>query len=61
MIDIAAARQAYNEKEINNIALIKSEFNPADGLTKLACNEALKQLLETHKISHPVEQYVIEH
>ena len=61
MIDIAAVRQAYNEKEINNIALIKSEFNPADGLTKLACNEALKQLLETHKISHPVEQYVIEH
>lgn len=35
------------------------EHNPADILTKLDVNEALKILLKTHSLSHPVEQYVI--
>ena len=60
MVDIAAARQAYNNRHIDNIALIKSEFNPADALTKIGPNNALRDLLLTNRLSHPIEQYVIE-
>ena len=60
MIGIAAARQAYNRNEIDNIALIRSEFNPADGLAKIAPNEELNRLLHTNKLSHLVEQYIID-
>ena len=59
MIDIESAREAYKEYEIENIGLIKSEYNPADSLTKINGNGALMKLLITHKIDHPVEQYVI--
>ncbi|CDF36780.1 unnamed protein product [Chondrus crispus] len=34
LIDIAAARQAYNRQEISNIGLVASEDMVADGLTK---------------------------
>jgi len=60
MIDIAAACQAYNNRMIDNIALIRSEYNPADALTKIGPNEALRKLLVSHQVSHPVEQYVID-
>jgi len=60
MVDISAVREAYLEKTISNIALIKSEHNPADSLTKIGGNDAFEKLLATNTISHPVEQYVIE-
>ena len=60
MIDIAAARQAYSSKEIDNIALIESQYNPADGLTKVKHNEALNRLLTTARLDHPVKQYIID-
>ena len=60
MIDIAAVRQAYYNRQMDNIALIKSEFNAADGLTKVKANNSLKELLRTHHLSHPIEQFVIE-
>jgi hypothetical protein len=59
MVDVAAARQAYHNSIISNIGLIKSCYNPADGLTKVGCNPALAHLLRTHSIDHPVEQYVL--
>jgi hypothetical protein len=34
MVDIAAIREGFSRREIANIGLIKSEDNPADGLTK---------------------------
>ena len=60
MVDIAAAREAYNDHVISNIALIDSADNPADALTKIGHNSALQNLLRTHRISHPIIQYVIE-
>jgi hypothetical protein len=56
MVDIAAARDAYHERIISNIGLIRSEFNIADGLTKAGPNEALRKFLVTHCLDHPIEQ-----
>jgi hypothetical protein len=47
MVDIAAAREAYKERTMSNIGLIRSEFNPADVLTKVSPNDALLKLLRT--------------
>ena len=60
MIYVAASRQAYNNKEVDNIALIRSECNPADALTKIAPNDSLNQLIRTNKLSHSVEQFIID-
>eukprot|EP00171_Calliarthron_tuberculosum_P022198 IDg22198t1 len=60
MIEIAAARQAYNEKEIDNITLIESKYNLAGALTKIAPNETLNNLMKTRKASHLIRQYIIE-
>ena len=60
MIDISAARQAYNAKETDNMALIRSEHNLADGQTTIAPNGALNTLIKTHKLPHPAEQYIME-
>ncbi len=60
MLDLRIARSAYSEREISNIALIASEHNPADALTKLNPNSALRKIMDTGKISHPIRQYVIE-
>jgi hypothetical protein len=59
MVDVAAARQAYHSNIISNVGFIKPCHNPADGLTKVGCNPALADLLRTHSIDHPVEQYVL--
>ena len=59
MVDIASAREAYQERTISNIGLILSEHNAADGLTKLRANAALIHLLHFHIITHPVQQYII--
>lgn len=53
-IDIASARDAYHDGLIFNISLILSEYNPADSLTKIGSSIALKTLLHTHTLNHPV-------
>jgi hypothetical protein len=60
MIGIAAACEAYNDRTMCNIGLIRSEFNPADGLTKVSPNDALLKLLTRNKIDHPIEQFIVE-
>jgi hypothetical protein len=59
MLDLYAARQAYKNKELENVALIRSEHNAADALTKVPGNDALLRVLKSHKVDHPVVQYVI--
>jgi hypothetical protein len=53
MVDVAATMPAYHSMIISNIGLIKSCYNPADGLTKVGCNPAPENLLCTHSIDHP--------
>ena len=59
-IDIASAREAYQTREISNIAWIHSEDNYADDLTKLDGNGSLLKLLQNHQIDHDVRQWIIE-
>jgi hypothetical protein len=33
--------------------------NPAGGMKKVGCNQALLKLLTTHHIDHPIEQYIL--
>ncbi len=60
MIDLKAARDAYAKREISNIALISSEHNPADALTKIKSNHSLNKLIDSARIDHPIVQFVIE-
>jgi hypothetical protein len=56
----ASILEAYNDRKISNIALIRSEHNAADAMTKIAQNAALQEILHAHRVSHPLEQYLID-
>jgi len=56
MIDVAAARDAYNKHEISNVGLVKSDHNIADGLTKPGLCSALNTMLRTGVDNNPVQQ-----
>lgn len=57
MIDVTAARQAYNRHEISNVGLVQSEHNIADGLTKPGQCAALSTMMQTAKDVNPVQQW----
>jgi len=59
LIDVAAAREAYNRREISNVGLVMSDNNIADSLTKVKPSGALEPLLATGVDRTPVEQWVI--
>lgn len=59
MIDVAAAREAYNRHEISNVGLVRSEHNVPDGLTKPGPCAALDAVLRIGKDVNPVQQWVI--
>lgn len=46
MLDIFAARQGYNRREIDNVTMIRSEINVAGDLTKMNGNGALSVALK---------------
>jgi len=58
MIDAAAVREAYKRYEISNVGLVRSEHNPADGLTKPQICAALDVTLRTGTDVNSVEQWV---
>ena len=45
MIEIMAAREAYNRYEISNLGLVSGKSNPADGLTKSGVSIQFNNLL----------------
>ena len=59
MVDISASRQVYREGSLSDVALIQSEENVADALTKVRSNGALNRLLRSGKLQHRVTQWVI--
>ena len=59
LIDIAAARQAYNRQDMSNVGLIASDNNIADALSKVRGCGALDALLRTGVDRTPVVQWVI--
>ena len=58
MIDIVATREAYNNYEISNVGLIATEYNPADGLTKIAHCPALESITHKKRDDIKVRQWI---
>ena len=59
MIDLRSVRECYENQELDNVAHIRSQFNPADSLTKIKRNSILDQILSDGKIHHPVDQWIM--
>ena len=59
MIDVEAAREAYGRQDISDVGWIRSQDNPADGLTKRGRCEPLERFLDTGYLNVPVQQWII--
>ena len=58
MIDVAAARGAYNRNDISNVGLVLSQHNIADGLTKITNCKSLNEVMESGYDKNPVQQWI---
>jgi hypothetical protein len=58
MIDLVVVREAYDRMGIAQLAFLRTNWNPADALTKVSRNTYLKTILTTGTIDHPVAQRV---
>lgn len=58
MIDVMVIRDAYEERELTEIKWITGDTNPADSMTKIKCNDALKDLIDTNMIKVSVKEWV---
>jgi hypothetical protein len=59
MIDLVVVREAYDRMEIAQLAFHRTNWNPADALTKVSRNTYLETILTTGTSDHPVAQWVI--
>ena len=59
MIYLKSVKECYQKKEIDNIAHVRTNFNPTDALTKFKRNSVLKLTLSDGKLEHPVDQWII--
>lgn len=60
IVDIAAVREAYNQRIISNIALIDREYNPADSFTKIVHAPLLEKIMKNGYLYHPINQYILD-
>lgn len=59
LIDVAAAREAYNRGDLSNVGLVAGKHNMADGFTKPKLNDALERFLDAGVDATPVDQWVL--
>lgn len=59
MIDVAAAREAYNCGDLSNVGLVAGKCNMADGIPKLKPIGAHERFVDTGADNKPVDQWVI--
>jgi len=59
LIDLACAREGYRRFDIDDIGLVSSEENLADGFTKEVNMDRLHAAIRTGKLNTVVKQYVI--
>jgi hypothetical protein len=59
LIDLASVREGYRRFDIDDIGLISSEENLADGLTKETNMDKLREAVSTGKLQTVVKQFVI--
>ena len=58
MIDVKAAREAYNQGVIEDVMWIRRDYNLADAMTKSNILPQLIKVMETGKIEYEIEQSV---
>lgn len=58
MTDIAELRRAYKSDEIKNVAWLRSDQNPADGLTRKKASQILTQAFTTGYMRHKIEEWI---
>ena len=51
-------KDAYQRHEPHNIDFIRSEYNPADALTKIKKSAILNKMLQKSLRLHPIEQWI---
>jgi hypothetical protein len=59
VIDLVVVREAYDRMKIEQLAFFRTNWNPADALTKVSRNTYLETIMTTGTIDHPVAQWVI--
>jgi hypothetical protein len=59
MIKLVVVREAYDRMEIVQLAFLRTNWNPADALTKISRNTYLETILTTGAIDHPVAQWIV--
>lgn len=57
MLDSYAARQLIAGRELDNVGLIRSEFNLADDLSKVKDNGYLLDTMIVGVLHHPIEDF----
>lgn len=58
MVDLMCLRQSYERREITEIKWIDGKSNPADAMTKSKACSALRDLIDTNKVSIKVTEWV---
>ena len=58
MIDIMSLREAYENRDIDEIRWIHGEDNPADSMTKKSANGALERLVTYNKTTIRLQGWV---
>jgi hypothetical protein len=59
LIDLASVREEYRRFDIDDIGLISSEENLADGLTKETNMDKLREAVSTGRLQTVVKHFVI--
>ena len=58
MIDVAGVKEAYKTRDIHTIGFIRTQYNPADALTKVRPCGALDEVIKSGRLTHPVAQWI---
>jgi hypothetical protein len=58
MIDLCVVKRAYERAEVDTIGFVRSEYNPADVLTKITRCAILERILSTANLLYPVVQWI---
>lgn len=59
MIDIAAAKESFEKREISDLGLVSTQHMLADCLTKVMHPNQLLQVVSSGKLEHDIEKWVI--
>lgn len=59
MMDVSGIREAYDSPEIDNIAWIRSCYNPQDAMTKLTTNAILLRSLKCNQVEYPIKNWIV--